>query len=434
MTTSHPITGYAEGYYGRLLSWTERAKLVESANNEGWNTYLYAPKDDALHRSAWRTPYPDTWRNSFRQFSNTAQASNVEIIAGIAPGLDFDFADIKNGADFNALSSKALQLLSDGATGIALMFDDIDAGFTKRAGHFEFEGIAHATLANRLQEILVAETQQQAVNQNRGPLCYCVPRIYANELVEGSDPALLGDGDIERNRRYLNDFLSVLDDSIAWFYCGDAIVSRQPVLRDSEHLLPAADGAIPGTYKHRGIIWDNFFANDYCPRRLFLGPWSGREGCTDILINPTGLPATDTLIMTMVTRDRMLSKAHDESSWKTHSDARLQTWYNCLSDAGVPDAFRHISHYFESPTFSSECVPESNGNASPINTPTVSYKSELTAIDELLWRWKSPLALEWYPFLMGLKQDLMMGARDMSALRIRKLQTAPLAERLIGRD
>jgi hypothetical protein len=39
-----------------------------------------------------------------------------------------------------------------------------------------------------------------------------------------------------------------------------------------------------------------------------------------------------------------------------------------------------------------------------------SHRSEtaLAALEILLWRWKSPLQREWYPHLMGLKQDILL--------------------------
>ncbi len=352
------------------------------------------------------------------------------MIAGIAPGLDFDFADFDNGDDFNALIAKASQLMSDGASGVVLMFDDIDAGFSERAGRFEFEGIAHARLANRLSEILTPNQPHNTSIANNKPLCYCVPRIYANELIDGNDPALLGDGDNMRNRRYLIDFLSVLDRSIAWFYCGDAIVSRQPQVQDAKFLLSESENGQIETHTHRCIIWDNFFANDYCPRRLFLGPWSGRHNCGDIFVNPTGLPATDALIMTLVAKDRDLTRNTTNTHNIEITNARHNAWLQCLENVGVPESFQRISHYFRSPVFSSTSESLQTDKATAPEQQQSDHSAELDAIDELLWRWKSPLAREWYPYLLGLKQDLMTAAGGVSDLRIRKQQTAPLADRL----
>jgi len=48
----------------------------------------------------------------------------------------------------------------------------------------------------------------------------------------------------------------------------------------------------------------------------------------------------------------------------------------------------------------------------------------------LLWRWKSPLQREWYPHLMGLKQDILLSNGKLSLERIEKTQMAPLARQL----
>ena len=42
-------SGYIEGYYGRLFDWPARHELVAVMASLGMNSYLYAPKDDALH-------------------------------------------------------------------------------------------------------------------------------------------------------------------------------------------------------------------------------------------------------------------------------------------------------------------------------------------------------------------------------------------------
>ena len=44
----------------------------------------------------------------------------------------------------------------------------------------------------------------------------------------------------------------------------------------------------------------------------------------------------------------------------------------------------------------------------------------LAALDQLLWRWKSPLQREWYPLLMGLKHDLAIGDNTLPLIRLQK--------------
>ena len=84
--------------------------------------------------------------------------------------------------------------------------------------------------------------------------------------------------------------------------------------------------------------------------------------------------------------------------------------------AGVPEAFRAVMPWFDMPVMADRIPP-------PPPTPDV---GTFAAIDRLLWRWKTPLAREWYPFLFGLRHDLLIAAGDLPELRIAKSQTAAL--------
>ena len=135
------INGYIEGYYGRLLEWENRKLIIKSLSKNKMNTYFYAPKEDKNHRLNWRNKYSSKWRQSFRDFTKFSKKNNISIIAGIAPGLDFNFKSFNNSSketitsDFKLLLNKAKQLLKDGATSIALLLDDIPDEFKKNFGN-----------------------------------------------------------------------------------------------------------------------------------------------------------------------------------------------------------------------------------------------------------------------------------------------------------
>ena len=88
------ITGYIEGYYGKLLSWESRELIVQSLHKNKFNTYFYAPKEDINHRLYWKKQYSKEWRSNFRKFTNICKKYRINIIAGIAPGLDFNFTQL----------------------------------------------------------------------------------------------------------------------------------------------------------------------------------------------------------------------------------------------------------------------------------------------------------------------------------------------------
>ena len=269
-TENNEVTGYIEGYYGRLLDWENRKCIVKALKKNKMNTYFYAPKEDKKHRFNWRSKYSLKWRKDFRNFTDFSKRQNINVIAGIAPGLDFNFKKFNSKekettvSDFDYLYNKSKQLLKDGATKIALLLDDIPDNFKKNFGNKISEGTSHATLANKLSEKL-------------GQTIYFVPRIYADELIK-DEP------------NYLFDLSIILDKNIKVFYCGKSIVSKTLTNYSKvNNILP-----------NEIIYWDNFYANDYCPRRFFIGPYVGRRGLNNFMINPTGLIKTDLLILDIV--------------------------------------------------------------------------------------------------------------------------------------
>ena len=228
------IIGYIEGYYGRLLSWKNRKLIIKSLKKNNMNTYFYAPKEDVCHRLYWRKKYSKKWRLNFQKFIQISKKNNINVIAGVAPGLDFNFKELHNvsinneNSDFELLFKKAKQLLESGASSIALMLDDIPNDFKKKFGINISEGTYHAILANKLSDEL---------KQN----IFFVPRVYADELIS-DDPT------------YLKDLSKTLNPKIKVFYCGKNVVAR--TYKNYEKIKKILSNQI--------IVWDNFYANDYC--------------------------------------------------------------------------------------------------------------------------------------------------------------------------
>jgi hyaluronoglucosaminidase len=367
--------GYIEGYYGQLLDWESRKLIIKSLSKNKMNTYLYAPKEDENHRLNWRNEYSSKWRQSFRDFTHFSKKNNIKIIAGIAPGLDFNFKQFNNSAkkfkksDFNLLLNKAKQLLRDGSTSIALLLDDIPDDFEKNFGDKISEGTNHGLLANKLSEKLKQDI-------------YFVPRVYADELVEDSP-------------NYLSNLGKVLNKDIKVFYCGKNVVCK--TITNSSKIKKILHNTI--------IYWDNYYANDYCPRRFFIGPYIGRTGLNNLMINPTGLIKTDLLILDIITNT-------------INKKTPIKVWEKILHEHGVPLIFFKIKKFFLKPDFSS----------SPSLSTYLVNDNHFQALEFLLWSWKEPLSTEWYPFLLGLKHDLQLNQSKLTSERLIKTQTLPLAQ------
>ena len=102
------IKGYIEGYYGKLLTWNDRKRLIDTLAANKMNFYFYCPKEDINHRFLWRESYKKDWLDEFQEFNNYAKTKKVEVIAGISPGLDFNYKKFLKGNkdDLNLLKKK----------------------------------------------------------------------------------------------------------------------------------------------------------------------------------------------------------------------------------------------------------------------------------------------------------------------------------------
>ena len=150
---------------------------------------------------------------------------------------------------------------------------------------------------------------------------------------------------------------------------------------------------------------DNFYANDYCPRRLFIGPTLGREDLKNIMINPTGLIKTDLLIL-----DIFGSSIIGEFS--------IKRWENIITAHEIPKVFLKIKRFFLKPDFGQD----------PSTQSFYMNNNHIEILDFLLWKWKGKLSREWYPYFFGLKQDLQIKKNILTSERIVKTQTIPLSK------
>ncbi len=378
-TNLNKVFGYIEGYYGNLLDWKSRKKIIKKMSSVGMNFYFYAPKEDLYHRLNWRNSYTKMWRKKFRNFCSFAMDNNIKVIAGISPGLDFNYFSIKENStrliseDLEILITKFFDFIDDGASDVALLLDDIPGEFDELFLKKE-EGEIHALLSNLVSERL---------NRN----IFLVPRIYADELMN-------------ENRSYLNNFLEKLDANTQLFYCGKYIVNNR---------FETKSKIIKERYtKNKVIFWDNYYANDYCPKRLILGPWLISKENKKVMLNLTGMIETDLLILEIASKCK-------------YSNNKGQSWRKVLEKNNIPNEFLKIYKFFEKPNLTN--------NKKIINIKV--DEKMINYIDQLLWRWKTPLSREWYPYLLSLKQDLQIMNNQLPSTRILKTQSYPIAKKIL---
>ncbi len=247
------IRGVIEGFYGRPWSWDERLDVMAWCGARGMTHYLYAPKDDPLHRDRWRDPYPD---DALAGFERLVASDTLEVGFGISPGLSIDY---DSAADRAALLSKIDQLLDVGVRLVGLALDDIPPADGLGEHHAALTSWLHDRLAGRAELVLVPTEYTGTA---------ATP--YLDALHRGT-PAEV---------------------PIAW--TGDTVVCDAITVEQAEARAGALGGRAP-------LIWDNYPVNDaVMADRMFLGPLRGRDPgladvCSGYVANPMVQPTASKL-------------------------------------------------------------------------------------------------------------------------------------------
>jgi hypothetical protein len=361
--------GYIEGYYGRMLSWDERRLILDHLAENGLNTYFYAPKEDPFHRQEWRQPYPADQQDSFKLFIKHAKKKNITAIAGIAPGLSYDYC---SSADYASLLKKCLSFVKMGFSGVCLLMDDIPAKLSASCKkRFSSLGEAHGKLLSRLKTDM---TQAKTA----GSFLWFCPTIYADALIEQDNESGI----------YLPDLAASMPPKTIVLWTGAQVISKNINARSLSQINKLFKGNI--------CIWDNIYANDYCPSKLFIGPYKNRDfdlmtATRGVLLNPTGLAHTDSLLLSLLAAFK--NRKQTESAWQT-----------VISGLPYESEILALATFFDLP-FSK--VLTRSLSASRIKHCKAALKS-------LIWEWKSPLQREWYPYLYMLDCDLTLFEKTSS--------------------
>ena len=398
------IWGYIEGYYGRLFGWDERTALVDhlAALSKAFSktqsqgdpkretpaaagAYLYAPKEDSLHRRDWRIRYPAEWRKRFRMLAERGMQRGVDVVPGMAPGLSYDYLSAD---DYRVLLSKLRDFQRLGCRTLALLMDDIQPVLPRNCRKaFSTLGEAHGLLLQKLYSDLRA-------TGGDARLWFC-PTVYTDQFAAGP---------VEKDA-YLSDLAATMPKAVTLMWTGPRIVSK--------NLEGPALATLAGMFGGNVVLWDNLYANDYCPNKIFLGPFAGRTRETwsltrGLLLNPTGLPATDKLLLDLLADNR-------------RGLPPGKAWRAALTRYAVPKEFLTVAPFLASPFF----IP------GPKDLAPKRVAALRAALKKLIWDWKGVLHQEWYPFLFMLDADLKAsekGEKDADWVRKRY---SPLIARLI---
>uniref|UniRef100_A0A3P8Y7F2 GH84 domain-containing protein n=1 Tax=Esox lucius TaxID=8010 RepID=A0A3P8Y7F2_ESOLU len=182
----------------------------------GLNTYLYGPKDDLKHRLLWREVYSPEEESQLSTLIVESEKRGVSEL---------------------------------GCQAFAILFDDIDHSLCQ-ADSQAYSSFAHAqvSVANDIYQFL-----------GEPPVFLFCPTEYCGSLCSPSvskSPYLMTVGE---------DLLPNI--SVIW--TGNKVISRE--------LSVEGLSEVESVLQRPPVVWDNLHANDYDSRRLFLGPFKGRE-------------------------------------------------------------------------------------------------------------------------------------------------------------
>ena len=249
MSNSATWYGVVEGFYGRPWTAEERTELFSWMTScATMSTYMYAPKDDLLHRGRWRELYSNEQAKALKAVIDLATANHMRFVYSIAPGLDMAYVCEKDRA---LLLAKINQIIALGCCEFAILFDDIPEELPEDDAKV-FRSFAHAQgdVSNFLWDHL-------KTNNDDATLLFC-PTTYCGRMAVPDVP----------NDAYLNELGTELNPEIAFIWTGPDVISETISVESIRELAVVI--------KRKPVIWDNLHANDYDNRRYFVGPYTGR--------------------------------------------------------------------------------------------------------------------------------------------------------------
>jgi hypothetical protein len=280
------IRGLIEGFYGPPWSWDARLEVMRWCDDRAMTHYVYAPKDDPLHRERWREPYG---RDLLDGFERLLSDGGLHVGFALSPGLSIDYRSTEDRA---ALLAKVHQVVDIGIDLIVLALDDIPFRDGLGEDHAELTTWVHDELGDDVDLVLV-------------------PTEYVGV----------------RSTPYLDALAKGVPDDVPIGWTGRSVVNDSITVAEAEARADVLGGRPP-------LLWDNFPVNDaIMADQLFLGPLWGREpalvgACSGYLANPMVQPRASKLPLASVAawlrgEDALTVWAHESEQlgWRVFAEA-----------------------------------------------------------------------------------------------------------------
>ena len=244
--------GVVEGFYGSLMSFSQRNSIVESLSNNNLNFYLYAPKEDPIIRKHIDLDHSKEWEEQFQNFCHNANEKHIQISVGLCPKTN----------DYGSLANKINKFKSLGCNHFAILFDDTE----------DYDLKSQLDIFNRVEtEFLDSE------------IIFC-PSIYTSELIDQN----------QNTKEYFASFKNNFPQDKTFIWTGPKVIS--------EELNDEVDKDLEDMDNSNIAVWDNYFTVDSCPELLNYSYFDHLDiqylkKKEMYFINLTGMLYTDSLII-----------------------------------------------------------------------------------------------------------------------------------------
>jgi hyaluronoglucosaminidase len=253
--------GTIEGFFGRSWSWQARSEHLRFLAAQGCNSYVYAPKSDALLRKHWQQPYDAATLAQLCALATEARSLGIDFGIGLSP---FELYRHFDTTHADLLCAKLEQLNQVDADTLCILFDDMTGDLAGLAG----------------RQLAIMDCVRRHSRARRFVLC---PTYYSSDpllaRLFGSPP-----------ERYLEELGELLPRDIDIFWTGPKVISTD---YPCAHLQQVAQ-----QLQRKPLLWDNYPVNDAKRLTPFLHllPFERnaqelRALCNGHLANPMNQPA-----------------------------------------------------------------------------------------------------------------------------------------------
>lgn len=253
------LFGVVEGFYGFPWSMADRKEIITFLGKKSLNTYIYAPKDDPLHRFKWEKSYDKDFIEEFRVLINHSINNNISISYAISPGQSIKYSSEE---DANTLMKKFSLFYDLGVRIFSLFLDDIPEKLANADDSKKFKNLFKA------QSYFINEINFKLKKIDKSNSLIICPTIYRGDPFNDQSKI----------------FKEELNKDIYIFWTGPEVCSKNIPVSDA---LNFTDG-----FGVEPLYWDNFPVNDASMvSELHIGEYKGRDpellNCSNgILLNP----------------------------------------------------------------------------------------------------------------------------------------------------